>query len=132
MREEIMEGIKRHLLPLSGVENAKLLEVWPGHAKISLDISKGALNLYGNLHGGFIFTLCDITSGMAAYAYEYSNVTQHGNIDFLKGISSGEIFVEANAIHKGSRTVVNRVIVTSKEGVLLASGSFTMYLLKAL
>jgi acyl-coenzyme A thioesterase PaaI-like protein len=69
---------------------------------------------------------------MAAYAYEYANVTQHGNIDFLKGISSGQIFVEANAIHKGSRSVVNRVEVTSSDGVLLAAGSFTMYLLSAL
>ncbi len=132
MREEIMEGIRRHILPLSGVEKAELLEVWPGHSKITLEITEGALNLYGNLHGGFIFTLCDITSGMAAYAYEYANVTQHGNIDFLKGISSGQIFVEANAIHKGRRSVVNRVEVTSSDGVLLAAGSFTMYLLSAL
>nr|WP_288827130.1 PaaI family thioesterase [uncultured Clostridium sp.] len=132
MREEIMEGIRRHILPLSGVENASLLEVWPGHSRISIDITESALNLYGNLHGGFIFTLCDITSGMAAYAYEYANVTQHGNIDFLKGISSGQIFVESNAIHKGSRSVVNRVEVTSSEGTLLAAGTFTMYLLSAL
>ena len=132
MREEIMEGIRRHILPLSGIEKANILEIEPGHAKISIDITETALNLYGNLHGGFIFTLCDIVSGMAAYAYEYANVTQHGDINFLKGVNSGTIFIEANSLHKGSKTVVSRVDVTSEDGVLLATGNFTMYLLKAI
>ncbi len=132
MREEIMEGIRRHILPLSGIEKANILEIEPGHAKISIDITETALNLYGNLHGGFIFTLCDIVSGMAAYAYEYANVTQHGDINFLKGVNSGTIFIEANSLHKGSKTVVSRVEATSEDGVLLATGNFTMYLLKAI
>jgi len=132
MREDIMEGIRRHILPLSGLEQAQLLEVWPGHAKISIEIPESALNLYGNLHGGFLFSLCDITAGMAAYAYEYSNVTQHGSIDFLRGISSGKIYVEANSIHKGKRSAVNRVEVKSEDGYLIAAGDFTMYLLEAL
>lgn len=132
MRDEIMEGIRRHILPLSGLEQAKLLEVCPGHAKISIKIPDSALNLYGNVHGGFLFSLCDITAGMATYAYEYSNVTQHGSIDFLKGIHSGLIYVEANSIHKGSRSVVNRVEVKSEEEKLMAAGDFTMYLLEKL
>ena len=132
MREEIMEGIRRHILPLSGIEKACILEVSPGHARISIEITDKALNLYGNLHGGFIFTLCDIASGMAAYAYEYSDVTQHGAVDFLKGIRRGTIYVEANAIHKGAKTMVSRVEVTSEEGILLASGDFTMFLMEAL
>jgi len=132
MREEIMEGIRRHILPLSGIEKANILEIAPGHAKISIDITEAALNLYGNLHGGFIFTLCDIVSGMAAYAYEYANVTQHGDVNFLKGVNSGTIYIEANALHKGSKTMVSRVEVTSENGVLVATGNFTMYLLKAI
>ncbi|WP_312445207.1 PaaI family thioesterase [Lacrimispora sp.] len=132
MREEIMEGIRRHILPLSGLEKAKLLEVWPGHSKISIEIPESALNLYGNLHGGFLFSLCDITAGMATYAYEYSNVTQHGSLDFMRGIKAGLIYVEANSIHKGSRSVVNRVEVKSEDGKIIAAGDFTMYLLEAL
>lgn len=132
MREEIMEGIRSHILPLSGIEKASILEIAPGYAKISIDITETTLNLYGNLHGGFIFTLCDIASGMAAYAYEYTNVTQHGDVNFLKGVNSGTIYVEANALHKGSRTMVSRVEVTSEDGVVIASGNFTMYLLKTI
>ncbi|WP_367567483.1 PaaI family thioesterase [Lacrimispora sp.] len=132
MREEIMEGIRRHILPLSGLEKAELLEIEPGHAKISIQVPKTALNLYGNLHGGFIFSLCDITAGMATYAYEYSNVTQHGSVNFMKGFKEGLLYVEANAIHKGSRSVVNRVEVKSEDGKVIAAGDFTMYLIDKL
>lgn len=130
MREEIMEGIRRHIIPLTGIEKAEILEISPGHSKIFIEIGKESLNLYGNLHGGFIFSLCDIASGMATYAYEYENVTQHGDISFLKGTNSGKIFIEANALHKGKRSVINKVELTSENGVLLATGTFTMYLLK--
>lgn len=53
MRSEIMDGILRHIHPSGGIENAKLLEVSPGHAKLSVEITQKALNLYGNVHGGF-------------------------------------------------------------------------------
>ena len=53
MRSEIMDGILRHIHPIGGIENARLLEISPGHAKLSMEITQEALNLYGNVHGGF-------------------------------------------------------------------------------
>ena len=73
MRSEIMDGILRHIHPIGGIENAKLLEVSPGHAKLSVEITQKALNLYGNVHGGFLFSLCDTAAGMSTYAYETVN-----------------------------------------------------------
>ena len=52
MRSEIMDGILRHIHPIGGIENARLLEISPGHAKLSMEITQEALNLYGNVHGG--------------------------------------------------------------------------------
>ncbi len=129
MRDKILEGIKQHIQPIYGLEKAVLLETEPGHAKISVEIEPEALNIYGNLHGGFIFSLCDIVCGMAGYAYECENVTQQGSINFLKGVNSGKIYAEANAVHKGKRTLVCRADVTNEDGVLLATGNFTMYFL---
>lgn len=129
MRPEIMEGILRHIQPIEGLEQARLLEVSPGHARLSLNIPSTAINLYGNLHGGFLFSLCDMAAGISTYAYEITNVTQSGNIQFLKGISSGEIFIESTAIHKGKRTVVNQVTIAREDGTLLVSATFTMFLL---
>lgn len=132
MRPEIMEGILQHIRPLGGFEDIKLLEIAPGHAKLSVEVTPEALNLYGNAHGGFLFTLGDMTAGMSTYAYEIANVTQCSNISFLRGVSSGTIYVESNALHKGRKTVVNQVAITDEAGTLLASGTYTMFLLAPL
>lgn len=132
MREDILEGIKRHVQPINGLEKARIIEVSPGHAKIEVIITEEALNLYGKVHGGFLFSLCDMVAGMATYAYEVSNVTLQGNISFLKGISSGVLYAEADAIHKGGKTAINQVSIHDEHGNLIASATFSMFLFGAL
>lgn len=132
MREEILDGLRRHIQPVSGLEQTRIIEVSPGHSKIAVDITENALNLYGNVHGGFLFALCDTAAGMATYAYEFANVTLQGNINFIKGIKSGTLIAEANSIHKGKKTVINQVTVTDGDGTLIASASFSMFLFDSL
>lgn len=128
MRPEIMDGIYRHIKPMGGLENAELLEISPGHSKLSIEVTPEAHNLYGNVHGGFLFSLCDIAAGMSTYAYEISNVTQSSSIQFIKGISSGKIYVESNSVHKGKKTVVSQVNITDESGNLIVTALFTMFL----
>lgn len=128
MRPEIMEGIRRHIQAIRGMEHAKILEIAPGHARLSVDVIPESLNLYGNAHGGFLFSLCDMAAGMSTYAFEIVNVTQNSSIQFLRGISSGTIFVESNAVHKGGKTAVSQVTITDSAGRLLVTATFTMFL----
>ena len=127
-RPEIMEGIRRHIQRIGGQENLKILEIKPGHARLSIEVPEEALNLYGNAHGGFLFSLCDIAAGMSTYAYEITNVTQCAGINFVRGVNSGTIYVESNIIHKGRHTAVCRVDITDEDGELLVTGNFTMFL----
>ena len=53
-RPEIMEGIRRHIQPIGGQENLNILEVEPGHVRLSIELTEACLNLYGNAHGGFL------------------------------------------------------------------------------
>ena len=129
MRSEIMDGILRHIHPIGGIENTRLLEVSPGHARLSMEITEEALNLYGNVHGGFLFSLCDMAAGMSTYAFETTNVTECSSINFLRGVNTGTIYIESNAIHKGRKTVVNQVTVTNDAGKLVVSANFTMFLI---
>ena len=97
-RPEIMEGIRRHIQPIGGQENLNILEVEPGHVRLSIELTEACLNLYGNAHGGFLFSLCET------------------------------IYVESNIVHKGRHTAVCRVDITGEEEELLATGNFTMFL----
>ena len=53
-RPEIMEGIRRHIQPIGGQENLNILEVEPGHVRLSIELTAACLNLYGNAHGGHL------------------------------------------------------------------------------
>ena len=132
MRPEIMEGIRRHVQAIEGMGQARILEISPGHARLSVDVIPESLNLYGNAHGGFLFSLCDMAAGMSTYAFEIENVTQNSSIQFVRGVSGGTIFVESNAVHKGSKTVVSQVTVTDSKGHLLVAATFTMFLFSPL
>lgn len=128
MKESVWNGILEHIRPLSGFEYAKLLECRPGFSRFSIEAGETALNLYGKVHGGFLFTLCDIAAGMATYAYEVSNVTLQGNINFVKGAGKGILYVECNTVHKGRTTAVNEVKITDENGRLICTGTFSMYI----
>lgn len=132
MKDKIYEGIKRHIHPLDGLDQAVLIEARPGYAKISVEIPPRCLNIYGNVHGGFLFTLCDTVSGMATYAYEMVNTTAEADIHFVKNArpSTHKLFVECNTVHKGRTTVLNQIEITGEDGSLIATASFTMFLLK--
>ena len=132
IKPEVMNGIMKHIKALGGLEKAELLEISPGHTRIRIKIMEDALNFYGNLHGGFIFSLCDMVAGMSTYAYEFANVTQQANISFLKTIQTGTLYVEGNAIHKGRRTVVIQVNVTTEDGRSIAIATVTMFLIEPL
>ena len=128
MNDVVWQGILRHIQPLSGFEKAKLIEVTPGYCKYSIEVQPTMINLYGNLHGGVIFTLCDIAAGMATYAYEVSNVTLQGNINFEKAVQSGTLYVECKTEHKGRQTAVNCVHITDEAGRNIASAMMTMFI----
>ena len=65
---------------------------------------------------------------MATYAYEVTSVTQCAGINFVRGVSSGTLYVESNIVHKGRQTAVCRVDITNEDGQLVATGNFTMFL----
>ena len=44
-RPEIMEGIRRHIQPIGGQENLNILEVEPGHVRLSIELTEACLNL---------------------------------------------------------------------------------------
>lgn len=127
-RPEIMEGIRRHIQPIGGQENLNILEVEPGHVRLSIELTEACLNLYGNAHGGFLFSLCDIAAGMSTYAAKSPTSPNAPELTLCCGVNSGTIYVESNIVHKGRHTAVCRVDITGEEEELLATGNFTMFL----
>ena len=129
MREKVMEGVRAHIQELSGFDKIELLEIEPGHCLYSIEATEKMLNHYGAVHGGALYTLCDIASGMAAYAYGGKNVTLSGNINYVRPAGATKLVVECNALHKGTTTVVQDVTVKDEDDKLFCTARMTMYII---
>lgn len=132
MDEKIMEAVRSLLHPLSGLEHARLEELSKGHAVIAIDIAETMKNALGNVHGGFLFTLCDTAAGAVSASESKVSVTLNSDIHFIKGVGSGILYTRADTIHCGRTTLVVDVKITNEEDALIASGTFTMYILRDL
>ena len=128
MNEKIMEGIRAHMQDLSGFDRIELLEIEPGHSLFKIEVTEKMLNHYGAVHGGALYTLCDMVSGMTAYAYGVTNVTLSGNINYVRPAGVGTLYIECHSLHKGRTTVVQDVTVRDKKGRLLCTARMTMYI----
>ena len=98
-------------------------------AVATLTIGPDSLNPMGGLHGGAYFTMADCVAGAAARSAGFLYVTQSSNINFVRGISSGEIMAEARVRYRGRRTCLVVVELTDERGRLLAEVSLTMFCL---
>ena len=103
--DNIWKGILHHIESIQ-INEMDILDVKPGYAKVSLTADDTNRNLYQCTHGGAIFTLCDLTSGMAVYAYGVSTVTLSGNINYLRPGMTNLIYAEAVCERKGKTTAV--------------------------
>ncbi len=127
MNEKITAAVNSLIHPLLGFEKTQVEELSKGHAVLSIELTEGAHNALGNVHGGFLFTLCDTASGAVSASESRVSVTLDSNIHYLKGVKQGRLRIEARSIHCGRTTLVVETKITNEEGELIAAGTFTMY-----
>lgn len=99
-----------------------------GEARVSLEMQPHLNNRGNQMHGGAIFTLVDIAMGLAcssAHGFEQRSVTLECKINYLRGVSDGEILCVARVLHAGRRTLVVEADVTQGEKLVAkAQGTF--------
>lgn len=99
-----------------------------GEARVSLQMQPHLHNRGNQMHGGAIFTLVDIAMGLAcssAHGFEQRSVTLECKINYLRGVSEGEVLCVARVLHAGRRTLVVEADVTQGEKrVAKAQGTF--------
>lgn len=107
-----------------GVE---LIEIAPGRAKAKLTITDAHLNGLGIVQGGAIFTLADFTLAAASNSHGTATVLVNGNISYLKAVSQGTLFAEAEEDSLNLKLAAYTIKVTNGEGDLIALMQATVY-----
>ena len=100
-------------------------------AKTELPILKEYHNPFRPVHGGILFTVADVTGGVAAFAQGSAVCTVDSSFHYLNaGLDTKCLYACAKALKIGKRLMVYDVFVRDDQGTLLCKGTFTYSKLK--
>ena len=103
---------------------AKVDEVEPGRAVISINIEDVHLNGAGTLHGGVYASLIDNSMGIAVLALVgVRTATIEMNVHFLGAVNEGRITCRGEVVHRTRRTATAEAKVYDDAGNLVAMGT---------
>lgn len=95
-------------------------------AKTELPILKEYHNPFRTVHGGILFTVADVTGGVAAYSNGSPVCTVDCDLHYLNaGLGAKRLYASAQKLKIGKRLLVYDVFVYDEKDVLLCKGTFT-------
>ncbi len=84
-----------------------------GYAEVSAEISPETLNGVGIAHGGFLFSLCDYASALAANTPERLAISSGASIDYIDPVPAGtSVVAVASADAENGKSGVYKVVIT--------------------
>lgn len=87
-------------------------------------------NRAGKLHGGAIFSLVDITMGLAcssSHGFDQQSATIECKINYIRAVEDGDVLCTSRVIHAGRRTLVVEADVYQDERLVAkAQGTFAV------
>ena len=105
----------------------RVLTVREGYAEVCLPAGESILNPLGSVHGGAIYTLCDVAAGTAAASRGRVGVTLSSSMSYLRpGHREEGLLAKTQELKNGRTTAVYSVDVYQGSR-LIANGQFTMY-----
>ncbi|CRM26344.1 PaaI family thioesterase [Pseudomonas fluorescens] len=101
-----------------------------GVAEVALSLAPHLRNRGGKLHGGAIFSLVDITMGLAcssAHGFDQQSATIECKINYIRAVEEGDVLCTSRVIHAGRRTLVVEADVYQDERLVAkAQGTFAV------
>ena len=101
-----------------------------GVAQVALSLEPQLRNRAGKLHGGVLFSLVDISMGLAcssSHGFDQQSATIECKINYIRAVSDGEVLCIAKVIHPGRRTlVVEADVLQGDKLVAKAQGTFAV------
>ena len=108
----------------------RVQSVQDGIAQVALSLEPQLRNRGGKLHGGVLFSLVDISMGLACssvHGFDQQSVTIECKINYIRAVSEGEVLCIAKVIHPGRRTlVVEADVLQGNKLVAKAQGTFAV------
>ena len=108
----------------------RVVQLDKGVAHVALSLEPQLRNRGGKLHGGALFSLVDISMGLACssvHGFDQQSATIECKINYIRAVSEGEVLCIAKVIHPGRRTlVVEADVMQGDKLVAKAQGTFAV------
>lgn len=108
----------------------RLQRLEQGVAEVALSLEPHLRNRAGKLHGGAIFSLVDITMGLAcssSHGFDQQSATIECKINYIRSVEDGEVLCTSRIVHAGRRTLVVEADVYQGERLVAkAQGTFAV------
>lgn len=107
-----------------------LTQMREGYACGQMQVTERILNPYQSVHGGALYSLADIISGIAACSHGRFASTVSGNMNYIRpAMNTGWITCEAKEIRSGKRVAVYNVELRDEREEVVETGTFTFYMM---
>ncbi len=103
---------------LGGLVNMRVVEAEDGEAVLTMDVTPNALNGYGYVHGGMLFTLADYAMGATARSLVEkgaSPVTLEAKANYISNVKEGRLVVRCEALHQSKRLITLQARITNAD-----------------
>lgn len=91
-----------------------LQKVSPGHAELTMTVTKDMTNGHGICHGGYLFTLADSAFAFACNTYDQRCVAQHCSISYLAAVSVGDrLCARGSEVSRSGRNGIYDIRITN-------------------
>lgn len=108
--------------------NIEVLEACDGRARAQVKLTKEHMNGLNIAHGGILFSLADVTFGLAANSHGRVAVTLSADISFFNPSEVGQIIIaEAEELSLKNRIASYLISIRNEDGLLLASMKCSAY-----
>ena len=129
LKKEYTEVVRNN--PFAAQLGIEIVEIREGYVLARVRKKKELENIYGDLHGGCLYTVADNMAGVAASTCGYYVTTVSGSIQYLRAARNTEyIFCEAEVIKPGKTIDAVHVKITDENGLLLNTADFTYFNLR--
>lgn len=133
---QLPENVKQALLQFTR-DNAymqnlqiEILEMKLGYVKGKMKVTEQILNPYGSVHGGCLYSLADILTGIAACTYGTYSSTIDGTMNYIvPAMHTSYIICEAREIRQGKHVSLYEASLYDEKEQLVTQARFSFYMM---
>ena len=112
--------------PIGAFFGMKLLELSPGHARVSMRLRPEYLTFNGYIFGGIVTSIADQAFACATNSMGRPSIATQFNVHFIAASAPGDdLTAEGKVLRKGRRVDVCEIEVTNQDGKLIARATGT-------